>query len=100
MNVIDDPPFRFVKAELATLRELFEHVSVITAPYTFDGFSSDNFVLVASHRAIDDAELAALVREDGQELRAGRARDRFIGDAEVLTDDYAPVDQMLARDRQ
>jgi MFS family permease len=100
VNVIDDPPFRFVKAELATLRELFEHVSVITAPDTFDGFSSDNFVLVASHRAIDDAELAAFVREDGQELRAGRARDRFIGDAEVLTDDYAPVDQMLARDRQ
>lgn len=85
INVIDYPPTRFAKAETATLLEVFDHVAVLAPQAALDGVDGDNFVLVASMRELP---LTPLV--DAAE---------WAGDAPVLTDDHAPVDQWLARSR-
>ncbi len=80
-NVIDYPTFQFARAELATLRERFEHVYAIAPQADFDGSTGGNLVLVASHRALDRDELSGLVAKHGDVVREGAALDRFIGDA-------------------
>ena len=52
-NVIDYPPFRFARAELATFRQQFDWVAVIGPQSTFDGLFGGNLVLVASDRQLD-----------------------------------------------
>lgn len=90
LNVIDGGPQRLVRAELATLAAVFDHVALIAPP---DG-PSGNHVLVASDTAIT---LGDIDPADGA-LVAADALDEFIGDTGVLRDDYAPVDQLLTRD--
>ena len=97
-NLIDGPALRFVRAETATLRQVFEHVAVITWSATFDGSSGGNVVLVASHEPFDAAALDAAVRATtgGARVLAGDdALDAFTAGAPVLTDDFAPADQLI-----
>jgi hypothetical protein len=97
-NVIDYPSFQFVKAQLATLRERFEHVVAIAhAPFD-QAESGGNVVLVASHRPIERGDLEQRVAAHGDVLVEGAQLDRFIGSAPVITDDFAPVDQWLRED--
>ena len=59
LNAIDHPPNRFLRAETATLMEVFEHVLVLAPQQRIDGSTGGNFVLVASDSPIDvDAILA------------------------------------------
>jgi hypothetical protein len=99
LNVIDRPPLRFARAEVATLRRVFAHVAVIAPPGLLAGDEGGNFVLVASDSTIDtDAiEAAIRARSGAEQVLAGDAARVFAGDAPVLTDDHAPVDQWLAR---
>jgi SAM-dependent methyltransferase len=97
-NVIDYPSFQFARAQLATLRERFEYVAAIAPQWSFTGISGGNVVLVASHRALSRAELGKLVSMHSDVVRDGAALDRFIGDAPVITDDFAPIDQWLRED--
>jgi hypothetical protein len=96
MNVIDNSRLRFLRAELATLRDRFEWVAAISAPSTFNRGFADNIVLAASHRTLDTTELRQRLRPEGLVLLVGPALDRFVGDTRILTDDYAPVDQWLS----
>lgn len=89
VNAIDGGSRDFVRAELATFAEHFTHVGLITPPEGAFG----NHVLVGSDAPID---LAAIDRADGIPL-TGAPLDRFIGGAAALTDDHAPVDQLLTR---
>ena len=98
-NVIDYPSFRFARAELATFREQFEYVAVIAPQSVFDGIYGGNLVLVASDRALDRAALQQRASEHGDVVLEGRALDRFVGNAPVIRDDYAPIDQWLDADR-
>ena len=98
-NVIDYPSFRFARAELATFREQFEYVAVIAPQSVFDGIYGGNLVLVASDRALDRAALEQRAREHGDVVLEGAALDRFVGNAPVIRDDYAPIDQWLDADR-
>lgn len=90
MNLID-PELRFVRAEAATLEQVFRHVVLLRSQATV------NHVLVASNAPIDAAAMAAAQRRAGTSAVpvTGRALDALIGDAEVLDDDFAPVDQLL-----
>jgi spermidine synthase len=99
VNVIDGPPFSFARAELRTLGARFRHVATIASPTALRGASSANVVLVASDAPIPVARITELVTVRGQELLAGAALRRFIGDAPTITDDHAPVDQWLAAGR-
>jgi SAM-dependent methyltransferase len=106
MNLIDGPALSFVRAEVRTLRLRFEHVAVMARPGAFDGIDGGaggggNVVLVAAHVPIDvDAIVARLGSSGTAQVRTitgGPALDQFIGDAPLLTDDLAPVDQLIGR---
>ena len=100
MNVIDYGPRRFLRAEIATLAAVFEHVAAIGREGSFGGDGAGtggNHVLIASDEplpleAIEDANRT---RGEADELVADEELRGFVGDAQVLTDDDAPVDQLL-----
>jgi hypothetical protein len=95
MNVIDHD-LRFVRAEAATLRTVFRHVAL------FRSLATTNLILVGSNEPIDATAIAATSRRrrapvapvTGEELTA------LIGDARILEDDFAPVDQLLVENAQ
>jgi spermidine synthase len=103
LNVIDHGRLAFLRAELATLATVFAHVAVLGHPGTFgadpDGATSrgGNFVLIASDAPLPLAAIAAANAARGADdaLLAGAALTAFVGDAAVLVDDRAPVDQLL-----
>lgn len=91
MNVIDGGTSRFARAELATLADQFAHVAAII-PET--GIPKDvpvNQVLVASQSPLPRFDLDPA---DGVAV-TGRELTRYIDGARVLTDDFAPVDQLV-----
>ncbi len=97
-NLIDGPAMRFVRAETATLRTVFEHVAVITWSAAFEGRSGGNAVVVASHVPFDAESLRARVEAatPGATVLADPAGlDAFTAGAPVLTDDFAPADQLI-----
>ncbi|MEU4381064.1 fused MFS/spermidine synthase [Micromonospora echinofusca] len=97
-NVIDYPPLRFIRSELATVAAEFRHVALIAPAAALAGREGSNFLIVASDAPLPleavRARLAEL-REDAS-LLAGADLTAFVGEALALTDDYAPVDQLLA----
>jgi spermidine synthase len=102
-NVIDYPtlsgaPGRFIRAELATVRAVFPHVALVAPPAAILGETSSNFVIVAADRPIDvdtlQQRLGAYTTEAATAMAEHQVAD-FTADAPVLTDDHAPVDQLL-----
>ena len=96
-NLIDHGDLAFARASVATLRATFEHVALAAPPGTLDRLSGGNMVAVASDSPLDVAALERdlLERATGWTVRSGAALDGWVGDAQVLTDDHAPVDQLL-----
>jgi spermidine synthase len=98
-NIIDLPSLGFLRAELATMRDVFEHVAVIAPAPRLAGEEGGNFVVVASDRPLplDAIERANAARgDDDRVLGEPAALDQFIGGADVLTDEHAPVDQLIS----
>jgi MFS family permease len=96
VNVIDYQPDRFARAEIATLRAVFGHVVLIAAASTLAGDTGGNHVLVASARPIPRAGVSDGLRARGDWLVADETfTAAFTGRARVLTDDRAPVDQLV-----
>ncbi|HEX5596779.1 MAG TPA: fused MFS/spermidine synthase [Micromonosporaceae bacterium] len=98
-NVIDYPPLRFIRAELATVAAEFPHLALVAPTAALAGEEGSNFVVVASDAPIPLEPLAARLAETADKpvtVLSGPALDDFIGTAPVLTDDFAPVDQLLA----
>jgi spermidine synthase len=97
LNVIDYPPLAFARAEAATLDAVFDHVALIAVPARVAGDEGGNLILVASQQPIDAASVTASNRARGREdvVVTGARLDAFVAGAPVLTDDYAPVDQLL-----
>jgi MFS family permease len=91
MNVIDGDHSRFARAELATLAATFRYVGVILPAGGVPKDSPVNQVLIASQAPLPKLEIDPV---DGQ-LVAGRAVREYIDHARKLTDDYAPVDQLV-----
>jgi spermidine synthase len=97
-NVIDYPPNRFIRAELATVAAVFPHVALIAPQAALDGGTGSNFVIVASKSplALDELRTHLELVNEPVQLVSGDQLTAFIDDARVLTDDFAPVDQLLA----
>jgi spermidine synthase len=96
VNVIDNPPLAFARAYAATLQAAFAQVAVLAPAAVLDGDDGGNLVLVASDAGLPIDLLrdrAAARSEPG--VAGPDDADRFAGDAQVLTDDDAPVDQLL-----
>lgn len=91
MNVIDGGDNSFMRSQLATLREEFDQLVVIEP----DGGVPNNVVnqvIVAASAEIPDFDVE---EEDGSVLRDDAVVE-FIGDnTMILTDNYAPTDQLL-----
>jgi MFS family permease len=98
LNVIDRDPWRLLAAEVATLADRFPHVALVARPEQLAPGGGGNAVVVASDRPIDTRALAARAAERGEpgSVLDDAAARRFAGDAPVLTDDWAPVDQLIA----
>jgi hypothetical protein len=96
-NLIDHEPFGFARAEVATLQAVFDHVVLAAEPQTFTTGGGGNLVVVASDVPIDAETWRAGLAGRGVawEVATDADLDRWRGDAEVLTDQYAPVDQLL-----
>ncbi|MEU0158207.1 fused MFS/spermidine synthase [Streptomyces sp. NPDC006261] len=101
-NLIDHGRLAFARAEVATLAEVFAHVAVIGAPMDI-GLDpaavpeGGNMVVLASDRPVDAPAIqqALDARETGWRIATGDTVTAWTGDAPVLTDDRAPVDQLL-----
>jgi spermidine synthase len=101
MNIIDGDPLRFARAETATLRSVFEHVVVIAGDRPLGGSAGGNLVLLASHEPIDTEEIFGRFGDRGDRtaelLFLPADLDAFTAGTPLLTDDFAPVDQLLLR---
>jgi spermidine synthase len=103
LNVIDYPPTRLIRAELATIAAVFPHVALVAPAGAVAGEHGSNFVVLASDAPLplDDlrGQLAALDvltrRTDPTTVLDGQSLRDYIGSAQILRDDFAPVDQLL-----
>jgi spermidine synthase len=97
MNVIDFPPDRFARAEVATVRSVFPNVAILAYPGAVAGFSGGNYVVVASTSPLPVSAIRARLaaRRTPFTVSTGGAVSAFGAGAPVLTDDYAPVDQLV-----
>jgi len=88
MNLIDAGS-RFARADTATLQAVFRDVTLVQLFH--------NFVLIATDQPLDEAALTRRLRQLSVSYAplSGAALDRFVVGAQVLTDDFAPVDQLL-----
>ena len=96
-NLIDHPPLAFARAEVVTLAAVFDYVALAAEPESLAREGGGNLVAVAADRPIDTRALSDRIDDlgIGWEVITGDALDAWCGDAAVLTDDHAPVDQLL-----
>ncbi len=96
MNLIDHGDLDFLRAEVATATAVFPSVGVVTLPERFD--TGGNFMLMASKQPIPADRIVAEASALDLEVRVltGSELQEFVDAAEILTDDFAPVDQLLA----
>ncbi|AQS71485.1 fused MFS/spermidine synthase [Streptomyces pactum] len=105
-NLIDHGALAFARAEAATLGAVFEHVALVgdpsdIGPDTTATAEGGNLVVLASDRPVDlrAAQEGLDARRTGWKIATGDDLTAWIGDAQLLTDDYAPVDQLLQPSR-
>ncbi len=90
LNVVDAVHHDFLRSEIRTLREVFPYVALAPLPGTWPpSWPRATFVLLAG----DHPPVHKL-----NETVSASALDRFVahGHSVVLTDDHAPVEQLLA----
>ncbi|MFJ6147252.1 fused MFS/spermidine synthase [Streptomyces anulatus] len=105
-NLIDHGALAFARAEVATLAATFEHVAVLGKPADIGldptaSTTGGNLVVVASDRPVDAPAIqeALDARDVGWKIATGDDLVSWTGNARVLTDDHAPVDQLLQPSR-
>lgn len=100
-NIIDGGDEEFLRAEAATVREAMGEVAIMRGPSLLDGFVG-NSVLVGSDAPIDASawDAGRDAHGDGGEVVDGSGDPdglaEYLDGALVLTDDFAPVDQLIA----
>jgi spermidine synthase len=102
LNVIDSPPAlekpgKFARAEIATIASVFKHVAVATSENGWVGLGPENFAVYASDSPLPLAAIQQNINERGLAwtVHSGAELRKWVGDAQVLTDAFAPVDQLL-----
>jgi hypothetical protein len=98
VNLIDHPPLAFARAEIATIAAVFPSVAVVASRNALAGRDGGNLVVLASARDLPIAAIRTALARRAPELALLSGPDAvaaYAGDAEPLTDDHAPVDQLL-----
>lgn len=93
MNVVDQGPQRFARAQTATFLDSFPHVVVVGRGQQGAMPGGGNVVLLGSDHPLPEA---VLTREAGATVLRGRRVRDFADDESVLRDEYAPTDQLLS----
>jgi spermidine synthase len=93
LNVIDDGDLDLLRAEAATLLDAFADVRLVAVPGADGRPAGGNLVLIASDHPLPPAVAPA--------SRGAITYDRaalvdLVGDADPLTDDAAPADQLIS----
>jgi spermidine synthase len=103
VNLIDGPRRDFLRAYVNTLKQTFPHVYVVPAIGGWRESPRVTFVILAGRQPLDLARFSSIDGGDGDKAVARMAlTDLELNDIlsegrlVMLTDDYAPVDQMLA----
>ena len=99
INMIDGAQARFLRAFVETLRQTFPYVYVAPTDFEWKQLSRNTFVIVASGQPVAvDAIGAGSDRRFASHLLSAADLDAVLaaGKVVILTDRYAPVDQMLA----
>jgi spermidine synthase len=103
-NIIDKfEGGEFLKAEANAMRAVFPHVYIFGRGQTFEPFDRNTYVLMASRAPLNRAALDGITARDEPNVRTTPLSiDRFnayvtSGRAITLTDDFVPVDQLLAK---
>ncbi len=101
-NLIDYGDLDFARAKVATMADVFAHVTVAGEPVDLglDGASGargGNLVAIASDDVLDSAAIQGALdeRNTGWQLTDPATLKSWLGSAAILTDDFAPVDQLL-----
>ncbi|WP_344966428.1 fused MFS/spermidine synthase [Salinactinospora qingdaonensis] len=96
-NIIDYGPRSFLQAEVATVGVVFDTLSVIGHRASDSAVRGGNHVIVATDGALARGELrrAVATAPTPGHLTAQQQVARWQRQGQVLTDDYAPVDQLL-----
>lgn len=98
LNVIDHAPLDFARAEIATVASVFDHILVISPSGDLVGARGGNVVVLASDQPLDRAAIEEGLIDRSTPMSPVSAAElaAFLGqDPLILTDDYAPVDQLL-----
>ncbi|MGW0163075.1 fused MFS/spermidine synthase [Mycobacterium sp. NPDC003323] len=105
-NLIDYADLAFIRAEVATLSAVFDNVMLLGELRDLGGDpdlgpNGGNFVVLASDRSVDGKTVQDHLnnRSIKWTSMSGADLSAWVGSAEQLTDDYAPVDQLLEPDR-
>ncbi|MEZ4767073.1 MAG: fused MFS/spermidine synthase [Caldilineales bacterium] len=103
VNIIDGPRGDFLRAFVTTMQQVFPHVYVAPTIDNWRGSPRSTFVLIGTDEPLDAERLAGIDAGDGLALLARQLLDAdelaallAEGPAITLTDQFAPVDQMLA----
>jgi len=103
VNIVDGPRGDFLRAYVHTLQQTFGHVYLAPTLESWRQASRSTFVLIASDVPLEQAALSTTDGGDGVALLAQRllSEEEVVGllaggRTVMLTDRYAPVDQMLA----
>ncbi len=103
VNIIDGPWGHFLRAYAHTLRQTFRHVYLAPTIQSWRRSPRSTFVLIASDRPLDLASLETIDAGDGvpllaRQLLSDKEIEALLAEGRVvmLTDQYAPVEQMLA----
>jgi predicted membrane-bound spermidine synthase len=103
VNLIDGPRRDFLRAYAATLAQTFEHIYVVPALRGWRESPRVTYVIIASAQPLDLEQFPSIDAGDGETLLADMvlpdaALDAILSEDKrvLLTDRYAPVDQMLA----
>jgi spermidine synthase len=103
VNMIDGVRGDFLRAYVHTLRQSFRYVYLAPTTASWRISPRTTFVLIGTNAPLDLSEFTTIDAGDGEALLAGQLLsqtevDDFLAEGQVvlLTDEYAPVDQMLA----
>lgn len=103
VNIIDGARGDFLRAYVYTMRQTFEHVYLIPTTTSWHTSIRTTFVLIATDSPLNIDAFDEIDAGDGEALLANRivsqeTIDEVLtgGKTVLLTDRYAPVDQMLA----
>jgi MFS family permease len=101
MNLVDHGHYDFARAEAQTFRSVFGDVAVVAPSDVLSGAygGAANVVLIGSDELPDIDALNVALRRRGSRsvVISGADVDPFIDKSIVLSDDFAPVDQLLGR---